>query len=58
MSLGHSMHCHILAYAASMQSNAAPAAQPRMPIFTEGSNRHVTITALRIQEMSEEMRNQ
>ena len=34
MSLGQSMHCHILAYATNRQSNASPAAQPRMPIFT------------------------
>jgi len=46
-------------YAANRQSKSRPrAAQPRMPIFTEGSIRHVTIYALGNQEMTEEMGNQ
>jgi len=59
MSLGHSMHWPIVAYAANRQSKSRPrAAQPRMPIFTEGSIRHVTMYAVGNQEMTEEMGNQ
>jgi hypothetical protein len=46
-------------YAANRQSKSRPrAAQPRMPIFTEGSIMHMTIYAVWNQEMSDELRNQ
>jgi len=58
MSLGQSMYWSIIASLQIGSQSPAPAAQPRMPIFTKGSIMHVTIYAIGNQEMAEEMGNQ